>query len=285
MSHYEHYYVRMQRLLGRGELQRRYPDDFYVKPFRIAGNVYYIGNKAVCSHLIDTGDGLIVIDTSYPELDHLLINSIWEAGFDPHNIKIVLHTHSHYDHIGATVSLQKLYGAKAYLGRREWESIQRRPELVMLPDEPYMSYRMFKPDVLIEDGDDIRLGNTVIHCIETPGHTEGTLSFFFDVEEYGTTYRAGTFGGAGLITLYQEFFVRYGIPNLQETFLRSIARLKEEKVDIVLGNHPAPNHILEKMEQMYTDPDQSNPFIDRQDWMNYLNWVEAEFRQFLKDGH
>mgnify|MGYP000650549160 CR=1 FL=1 len=82
-TRYEHYYVRMARLEGRGELQKRYPDDFYVRPFQIAGNVYYIGNKAVCSHLIDTGEGLIVIDTSYPELDHLLINSIWEAGFDP----------------------------------------------------------------------------------------------------------------------------------------------------------------------------------------------------------
>ena len=59
-TRYEHYYVRMARLEGRGELQKRYPDDFYVRPFQIAGNVYYIGNKAVCSHLIDTGEGLIV---------------------------------------------------------------------------------------------------------------------------------------------------------------------------------------------------------------------------------
>ena len=57
----EHYYVRMARLEGRGELQKRYPDDFYVRPFQIAGNVYYIGNKAVCSHLIDTGEGIVTI--------------------------------------------------------------------------------------------------------------------------------------------------------------------------------------------------------------------------------
>lgn len=130
-TRYEHYYVRMARLEGRGELQKRYPDDFYVRPFQIAGNVYYIGNKAVCSHLIDTGEGLIVIDTSYPELDHLLINSIWEAGFDPKDIRIVLHTHLHYDHFGATNTLTKIYGAKAYVGRDEWESVQRKPELAV----------------------------------------------------------------------------------------------------------------------------------------------------------
>ena len=147
-TRYEHYYVRMARLEGRGELQKRYPDDFYVRPFQIAGNVYYIGNKAVCSHLIDTGEGLIVIDTSYPELDHLLINSIWEAGFDPKDIRIVLHTHLHYDHFGATNTLTKIYGAKAYVGRDEWESVQRKPELAVIPQDPYLSYRMIRPDVL-----------------------------------------------------------------------------------------------------------------------------------------
>ena len=189
-TRYEHYYVRMARLEGRGELQKRYPDDFYVRPFQIAGNVYYIGNKAVCSHLIDTGEGLIVIDTSYPELDHLLINSIWEAGFDPKDIRIVLHTHLHYDHFGATNTLTKIYGAKAYVGRDEWESVQRKPELAVIPQDPYLSYRMIRPDVLLEDGDEIRLGNTVIHCIETAGHTEGTMSFFFDVEDNGHIWHA-----------------------------------------------------------------------------------------------
>ena len=285
MEHYQHYYVRMQRLNGRGELQRRYPDDFYVKAFRIAGNVYYIGNKAVCAHLIDTGEGLILIDTSFPELDHLLFNAIWEAGFRPEDVKIILHTHAHFDHFGATVSLQKIYGAKAYLGRKEWESIQKKPELIMLPQEPYAAYRMFRPDVLLEDGQDVTLGNTTVHCVLTPGHTEGTMSFFFDVKEGDQVYRAGTFGGAGFITLYQEHFIRYGLPNLQQEFLNSIARLKQERVDLVLGNHPGPNHIMEKRARMLREPHGPNPFLEPGDWMNYLNWVEAEFRQFLEDGN
>ena len=249
-TRYEHYYVRQARLEGRDELQHRYPDDFYVKPFRIAGNVYYIGNKAVCSHLIDTGAGLIVIDTSYPELDHLLINSIWEAGFNPKDIKIVLHTHLHYDHFGATNTLTKIYGAKAYVGKDEWESVQRKPELAVIPQDKYLSYRMIHPDVLLEDGDEIRLGNTVIHCVETVGHTEGTMSFFFDVEDGGKVWRAGTFGGAGFITMYKEFFIRYGLPDLQPAFLHSLELMKQQNVQLVLGNHPGPNHILQKMEKL-----------------------------------
>ena len=79
-THYQYYYSRMDRLLARGENQRRNPDSYYVKPFRIAGNIWYIGNKSVCSHLIDTGDGLIIIDTSYPEFDYQIFNNF--ATFD-----------------------------------------------------------------------------------------------------------------------------------------------------------------------------------------------------------
>lgn len=284
-THYQYYYSRMDRLFGRGELQLRYPDDFYVKPFRIAGNIWYIGNKSVCSHLIDTGDGLIVIDTSYPEFDYQIFNAIWEAGFNPKDVKIILHTHLHYDHFGATVSLQKLYGAKAYVGKTEWETVQAHPELALLPEEPYAAYRLFKPDVLLEDGDVIRLGNTAVRCVLTPGHTYGTLSYFFETEDNGTRYLAGTFGGAGFITLYLEHFIRYGMENLQPRFLESIARMRQEKVDIVLGNHPAPNHILEKHALRLENPEALNPFIDPQDWIDYLDWVEDEFRRFQADGN
>lgn len=284
-SHYQYYYSRLDRLHARGENQLRNPDSYYVKPFRIAGNVWYIGNKSVCSHLIDTGEGLIIIDTSYPEFDYQIFNSIWEAGFNPRDVSIILHTHLHYDHFGATVSLQKLYGAKAYVGRHEWETVQERPEQAMLPEEPYARYRLFKPDRLIDDGDVIRLGNTAIRCVETPGHTCGTMSFFFDVEENGTVYTAGTFGGAGFITLYQEHFIRYAMEDLQQAFLTSIRRLRQEKVDIVLGNHPAPNHILEKQALRLEDPAAPNPFIDPQDWLDYLNWVEDEFHRFQEDGN
>lgn len=284
-SHYQYYYSRLNRLHARGENQLRHPDSYYVKPFRIAGNVWYIGNTSVCSHLIDTGDGLIIIDTSYPEFDYQIFNSIWEAGFNPRDVKIVLHTHLHYDHFGATVSLQKIYGAKACVGRREWKTVLERPEQAMLPDEPYARYRLFTPDHLIDDGDVIRLGRTAIRCVETPGHTCGTMSFFFDVEENGAVYTAGTFGGAGFITLYREHFVRYAMEDLQQAFLDSIRRLRREKVDIVLGNHPAPNHILEKQALRLGDPAAPNPFIDPQDWTDYLNWVEDEFRRFQEDGN
>ena len=71
-----------------------------MKPFSIFGNLYFVGNADVGSYLIDTGDGLILIDTAYPTTRALLVQSIWEAGFNPGDIKYILHTHGHFDHFG-----------------------------------------------------------------------------------------------------------------------------------------------------------------------------------------
>ena len=78
-----------------------YPSRYYVKPFCIAGNVYYIGDSKVCSHLIDTGEGLIMFDSGFQHSIHLLVQAIWEAGFNPRDIKYLIHSHEHFDHIGA----------------------------------------------------------------------------------------------------------------------------------------------------------------------------------------
>lgn len=78
----------------------------------------------------------------------------------------------------------------------------------------------------------------------------------------------------------------YGLPDLQPAFLHSLELMKQQNVQLVLGNHPGPNHILQKMEKLLNNPQGGNPFIDPtgQDWQNYLAWVEAEFKQFMADG-
>ena len=72
----------------------------YIKPAKIFGNLYFIGIRAVCTHLIDTGEGLIIIDPGYSESLHIIVNNIWELGFKPTDIKYIVVTHAHYDHMG-----------------------------------------------------------------------------------------------------------------------------------------------------------------------------------------
>ena len=91
--------------------------DGYVKPFKIFGNLYFIGTEPASTHLIDTGEGLILIDTGYQHSLYLVLNNIWELGFSPYDIKYLVHTHGHIDHIGGTAALVELSGAKTFLGK------------------------------------------------------------------------------------------------------------------------------------------------------------------------
>ena len=94
-------------------------------PFRIVGNVYFTGTYQASSHLIDTGDGLILIDTGYASTLYLLIDSIYRLGFRPQDVKYVINTHWHWDHTEATAAFADLSGAKTLLGRDDLENAAR----------------------------------------------------------------------------------------------------------------------------------------------------------------
>ena len=96
-----------------------HPWEFRTDGFCIAGNLYYVGNKDVSCHLIDTGEGLILLDTAFPQSVYLLLESIRSLGFDPYDIKYIVHSHGHYDHFGGTKALVELTGAKTFLGEED----------------------------------------------------------------------------------------------------------------------------------------------------------------------
>ena len=100
------------------------PWDGRMEPFRIIGNVYFAGVFQASTHIIDTKDGLILIDPGYSNSLYLVIDSIHRLGFDPRDIKYIVNTHWHYDHAEATAALADLSGAKTLIGREEfvWNS-------------------------------------------------------------------------------------------------------------------------------------------------------------------
>ena len=242
-----------------------------MKPFRLAGNIYYIGCRRESSHLIDTGDGLILIDTGSDDKVEALVESIGMLGYRVEDIKLILHSHGHYDHSGASGKLVELSGAKTYVHEK---------------DVKYL-FGKFQPDFGYRDGDVIRLGNTEILCLETPGHTEGTVSFFFWVEENGKRYRAGMFGGAGVNQIKLKYLRERELSYFQRAqFLESIARLKSEPVDIFLGNHSWNNKTPEKYQLSLTS--EENPFIDSTAWVSFLEeceqLLESAMEKESKDG-
>lgn len=261
----------------------RYPEKHYVAPFRIYGNLYFVGNTSVGAHLIDTGEGLILIDTTYPTTKALLIQAIWELGFRPQDIRIIIHTHGHFDHFGATAFLQKLSGAKTYLGEPDARMFREQPELALTASCRYAYLDVFEPDVEMRDGDVIILGNTSVRIVSTPGHSDGVISFFVTVEELGVPLVAGMHGGAGMNTMCRPFIEKYRREHCREDFVKGVAKVYEERVDIMLGNHSGHNHTLEKRQFMIEHPEAPNPFIDPREWKRYLDSVMNRFETMLEE--
>lgn len=261
----------------------RYPEKHYVKPFQIYGNLYFVGNTSVGAHLIDTGEGLILIDTTYPTTKALLIQSIWELGFKPRDIRIIIHTHGHFDHFGATALLKELSGAKTYLGEGDVRMFKERPELALSASCKYAVLDVFEPDMVMKDGDVINLGNTSIRIVSTPGHSDGVISFFVTVEEDGVSMVAGMHGGAGMNTMCRPFIEKYHNEHCREDFMKGIAKVYEEQVDIMLGNHTGQNDTLGKRQYQLDHPEEPNPFIVPGEWKTYLDSVMERFQTMLRE--
>jgi len=254
------------------------PWKYRTEPFRIADRLYYIGNAYVSSYLLDTGDGLAIIDTAFPQTAYLLIDSIVALGFSPKRIKHILHTHCHYDHFGATRALKELTGARTYMGAGDGDMFSRTPELTWAEEYGVELFEQFDMDILVNDGDKINIGEFEIDCVSTPGHTDGTISYFFKVTENGREYRAGMHGGPGLNTLSEEYLISRNLPfSRRQRYIESLERLSCEKVDITLGIHPEQADILGKFKRAGG----ANPFIDPGEWNLLLSRLKADAVQLF----
>ena len=263
----------------------KYPHKYAARPFKITDEIYYVGNKAVSSHLIDTGDGLILIDTTFPHTYPLLVNSVWEAGFSVYDIRYILHTHGHFDHFGGTAGLAALSKAKTFLGAPDARMFRERPELSLSDLCPYCYIELFTPDVEMEDGQIISLGNTEIRCVLTPGHSPGVISFIIKIAGPGGEYTAAMQGGAGFNTLNINFLRKYKLDaaEVRKIFLEGIGKLEKEKAGIVLGNHPSHNKTLEKRKRMLENPDGPNPFVDPGEWQRSLAAIREEYKIMIDE--
>ncbi|MBQ7624974.1 MAG: MBL fold metallo-hydrolase [Clostridia bacterium] len=254
------------------------------EPFRIFGNLYYIGDDKVCRHLIDTGDGLIMFDVGYgynvPEIEA----DIRKLGFSPEDIKILIISHGHFDHFCGGNELRRKYGMKVLLSRTDTELIRERPERALMEYAYDPEEGVCWPDETISDGDEITLGNTTIKCVAAPGHTMGTTAFFFDATDGKTVKKVGYFGGVGFLTVYPEYNRRMGLPENKSALLRHTAeKLMKIPVDIMIGNHPGNNRTMEKLDYMKKHPGE-NPFIDKETWPLFLGELIKNTRMFEKKG-
>lgn len=253
------------------------PEKYYLEPFCVAGNCYFIGTEEIGCYLIDSGEGLIILDTGFDFSAAQFIHSIWSLGFRPEDVRMIFHTHNHRDHTACTKFLVRLSGATTYMG--EADGLAMAEEI----RHKGPSATTFVPDVLTHDGDTFTLGNVTIRCYDTPGHSRGNQSFFFNVTaKDGGQYTAALHGGLGINTLHREFMEATGYTASREEFFSWIDRMKDWKVDIYLGSHTCQAHTVEKLAQRAKDPDGPNPFIDPTEWRRVLTIAENMAKDLIQ---
>ncbi|MBQ6614478.1 MAG: MBL fold metallo-hydrolase [Clostridia bacterium] len=254
------------------------PWDGYFKPTKIFGNLYFVGTEPASTHIIDTGDGLIMLDSGYQHSLYLVIHNMHLLGLNPLDLKYIVHTHGHIDHFGGTRALVELTGAKTFLGKEDRQYANGELDLSYAKELKMEFNETFEPDVLLSDGDLITLGNTTIRCVHTPGHTPGAMSFIFNVTDGKETYVAGLHGGMGINTMCKRFLDKYNLSyDCREQFKAAMDRLKEEHIDIFLGNHMQHNHTIEKAKALAEGNEKA--FIDPTEWAPYADWAKENLVQ------
>ena len=169
-------------------------DNTPLKPTKVFDNVYCIGSVSVVAWVIETSDGLILIDSMWDDIDAKLIEEgIKGFGLDPKDLKYIILSHGHGDHYGGANYLRNKYAAKVVLTKTDTDLMYNLNTGANSPRSTKT-----KVDIYSKDKDVIKLGDTSITILETPGHTAGCSSFIFPVKYKGKEYTAVLWGGTGL---------------------------------------------------------------------------------------
>ena len=178
-----------------------------------------------------------------------------------------------------------MFGTKLYLGEPDARMFRERPWISAIYDAHSDLNELFVPDYEIKEGDVLTFGNTTMRFTLVPGHTDGCIAIFFDAHDGEETKRCGYYGGFGFNTLQKDYLIEIGDPEYKtrQTYLNSLAKVRNEKVEIFLGNHCINNDTLGRRQKQLDDPDGPNPFIDTEVWGKYLDEKRDALLEFMKD--
>lgn len=251
------------------------PWEVAIDPFEVAPRTYYVGNRWVGAYLVESSDGLILIDTTMHPQVYLVFESIRKLGFEPADIKLILISHMHYDHLGGLRPLQEASGARVMMSREDWDFMQARPDQIFACGYPLGS---FQPDGFFDDEQPVVLGDRELRTVLTPGHTPGTTSFFFTAGEH----LCGLHGGVGLNTLSTEFLTETGLPmSSRDDYLAAMLKVRQLPVDITLGSHPGQVGMIEKTGRISP---LHNPFLDPLVWGQLIDGRIAQVRTLMEQA-
>ena len=254
-------------------------DNQPVEPYRIAGNLYYVGSSGISSYLIATPAGHAVIDAGYESTVPIIEANVRKLGFKVEEVRFLLNTQAHYDHAAGFAALKKDTGAQLVVSGPDADVIERGGTHDFSFGEKY-PFPPAKVDRRVKDGDTVTLGKLTLHAHVTPGHTKGCTTWSFEVTDNNRPLQVVDM--CGLTVLDTTHLVgNAAYPEIVSDYERTFAALRAMPVDIFIGAHPGYYDGTAKAAKAKANPSGPNPFIDPDGYRRYVDNGERTFRERL----
>ena len=232
-------------------------------PHKVIGNIYYVGSETLASFLITTRDGNILINSCFEATVPVIRSSVEKLGFRFADTKILLGSHAHADHMQGDAMVKELTGARVMAMEQDVPALMK----ITPGNKPHPI------DRVLHDGDEVKLGDTVLVAHLTPGHTRGCTTWTLKAAEAGKLYDVVIVGSVGVNPNY-PLVGNKDVPDIAEEYIRSFKILRSLHCDVPLGSHPAMYGLAEKYPQLGKGP---NPFIDPEGYKREVDLEEQVF--------
>ena len=236
------------------------------EPFRVLGNVYYVGALGVSAYFIQTPAGAILLDGGLQETAPLIEKNITTLGFRLQDVEVLLNSHAHFDHAGGLAALQKLSGAKLVASQGDAPALRagaaKQPPV--------------RVDRVVADGDTVELGGTVLTAHVTPGHTPGYTTWTTTVVEAGRSHPVVFHCSTSVV---DRLLNNPRYPSIVADYERSFAALRALPCDVFLAPHGDFFQLSAKRAKVTAAG--PNPFIDPSELRRFVDRSEQAFREAL----
>jgi metallo-beta-lactamase class B len=255
----------------------------YVKPFpplRIVGNVYFVGTYDLGVYLITTKEGNVLVNTGVNDSAPMIRANIEKLGFKFQDIKLLLATHGHWDHVGAMAEIKRETGAKMMMQEDDAGMLESGGSAdYRYPEGRGVIYPPVKVDRRLKDGDKVRFGEVEFTVMHHPGHTLGSTSLSFTTQDAGRTYNV-LIVNMGTINPGVNVAHMPGFPGITQAYQTTFAKQKQLKPEVWVSSHAGHFNLHQKYKP--GDPYDPNRFVDPDGYQAKIAHYEKLFNAALE---
>lgn len=248
-------------------------------PFRIAGNLYYVGSRGLANYLITTPQGHILINSDLEANIPLIRAGIAQLGFKLEDVKVLLISHAHWDHDAASAKVKALTGAKYMVMDGDVPVVESGGKAdFQYGNDPSQLYAPARVDRVLHDGDQVKLGDAVLVAHLTPGHTKGCTTWTLTVRDGKKSYSAVIIGSPNVNPGY-KLVDNAAYPTIAQDYEKGFRVLKSLNCQIFLGAHGGYFDLEAKYARFKAG--HADAFVDPAGCAAFVSEKEREFRAEL----